>query len=351
MGKLNHEPSIRHFSHPHPLDLTTLQYQPTLTITICSCCGLPCDGRNYTYTCRTCTVGSLGGGGFALHADCAQMHSLITHPSHPGHPLTLHPSPPYQGASSFNCDACGRSGSAFCYHCSVCDFDLHPTCASKPLFAAHPHHPHQLGLEFFPPYPARAFSCDICRDTGKNHWLYRCSSCEFDAHLDCATPIGGGPTGQAPQPQPQQQPRPMSVLQHYPSYPGTYNANNGIRQLQPPQPGSWPQPQMYQLQQQISAPANLQNYQYQQPPAVRPMVGTQPQMYQPPQQLAAAGLGAQQQPNSFGNMIAQSFIDAFSRQAVQNVMGGDNNGSDASNAGVDDAGGDGNFDTSGIDVS
>lgn len=192
MGKLSYEPYIDHFSHPHPLQLTTIQSQPlmNLSIAICSCCSRRFDG-GYLYTCRSCSVGQLQGGrGFALHAACAQMPPLISHPSHPKHPLSLLPAPPYQGSSTFNCDGCSHSGSGFCYHCSECDFDLHPTCASKPLTTAHPRHDHQLSLEFFPPYDIRGFSCDVCGGTGKNHWLYRCSYCEFDAHLDCATFAG-----------------------------------------------------------------------------------------------------------------------------------------------------------------
>lgn len=48
-------------------------------------------------------------------------------------------------------------------------------------------HPHTLELEFSPPYGnAKGFRCDICGIPGSDHWLYRCSRCEFDVHLRCA---------------------------------------------------------------------------------------------------------------------------------------------------------------------
>ncbi|PKI53429.1 hypothetical protein CRG98_026119 [Punica granatum] len=365
MGKLSHEPYIHHFSHPHPLELTNVAQSQSmnLSITICSCCTLRSDG-GYMYTCRTCSVG--GGSGFALHLACAQMPALITHPSHPKHPLSLLPATPYHGGSSFNCDACSCPGTAFCYHCPDCDFDLHPTCAYKPLSTAHPRHHHQLSLEFFPPYSIRAFSCDVCGGTGKNHWLYRCTSCEFDAHLECATSTAGGrPIGQAPAPllqqQPQPQPQPRPALQHYPSYPGSYNNNNVV---QPPQP----QPQQYQVQHQNSAPGNLQNYQYQPqqittspyyniPPASGPTImAPAQQIYRQPQpqpQPAGAGSGGQQgNNNDLTNMMAQSFLDAAAQQAgqtlVQNLMGGgDNNGGTGNDGGGNDCGGGGGDDPSG----
>ncbi|XP_071725079.1 uncharacterized protein [Rutidosis leptorrhynchoides] len=60
-----------------------------------------------------------------------------------------------------------------------------------PLLLAPAHscsHPHALSLKFSSPYfPDIGFSCDICRQVGANHGLYRCDACQFDAHLHCAT--------------------------------------------------------------------------------------------------------------------------------------------------------------------
>ncbi|KAJ6672744.1 hypothetical protein OIU85_014024 [Salix viminalis] len=124
------------------------------------------------------------------------MPNLITHPSHPIHPLTLFAAPPYHGGS-FNCDGCGLQGTGFSYRCTTCDFDVHMICATNPLSLSHRSHPHQLNLVFDPPYQTRAPSCGICDEAGSNHWLYRCVSCGFDAHMDCAN--------NRPSPQQQQQ--------------------------------------------------------------------------------------------------------------------------------------------------
>ncbi|KAH9780789.1 hypothetical protein KPL71_008220 [Citrus sinensis] len=173
MGRLGHDPHIQHFSHLHLLELSNPQ---TLnTTTSCSACKLQPSGL--MYTCKPCN--------FTLHVSCTQMPQLITHPSHPAHSLSLVPTPIYP-AGIFNCDGCGRQGHGFSYHCTHCDFDLHILCATKPLTLIHQSHPHQLQLTFDPPYYTKGFSCDICKKVGSAHWLYRCSLCEFDAHLDCA---------------------------------------------------------------------------------------------------------------------------------------------------------------------
>ncbi|XWS40786.1 hypothetical protein CRYUN_Cryun17cG0025400 [Craigia yunnanensis] len=130
------------------------------------------------YSCKLCN--------FTLHTSCSQLPQLITHPAHPGHSLNLLPTSAYP-IGYFSCDACGQQGHGFNYHCNQCDFDIHSICASKPLSLRHQSHPCQLQLFFYPPYQTKGFSCDICHQIGSNHWLYRCSICEFDVHLTCAS--------------------------------------------------------------------------------------------------------------------------------------------------------------------
>ncbi|EOY02306.1 hypothetical protein QUC31_018246 [Theobroma cacao] len=173
MGKLSHDLHIQHFSHPHLLELTN---PLTLNITPCSGCKLQSSG--WMYICKSCN--------FTLHTSCSQLPQLITHPAHPGHPLTLLPTPAYP-VRCFNCDACGQQGHGFSYHCYQCNFDIHSVCASKPLSLLHQSHPCQLQLFFYPPYETKGFSCDLCHQIGSNHWLYRCSICNFDVHLTCAS--------------------------------------------------------------------------------------------------------------------------------------------------------------------
>ncbi|GMI86819.1 hypothetical protein HRI_002351200 [Hibiscus trionum] len=174
MGKLSHELHIQHFSHPHPLDLIIDPQTQTLNPFPCSACKHLSSG--WMYTCKPCN--------FTLHASCSQLPRLITHPFHPGHSLSLLPAPAYP-VGHFNCDACGQRGNGFNYHCNQCEFDIHSLCASKPLTIRCGSHPCQLQLFFYPPYQTKGFSCDVCHQIGSNHWLYRCSICEFDVHMSC----------------------------------------------------------------------------------------------------------------------------------------------------------------------
>ncbi|KAG8391323.1 hypothetical protein BUALT_Bualt01G0175900 [Buddleja alternifolia] len=170
-----------HFSHPHPLNL--INYQQTLTLTptpppsscCCSACKLNPSGM--IYSCTTCN--------FFLHKNCFEMPRKITHPFHKDHSLTLLPKPDYSDGL-FKCDGCGETGDGFSYNCKPCGLDLHILCAVMPLSVTYVSHAHKLDLTFEPPYGTNDFCCDICKRNGSNNWLYRCSLCGFDAHLNCA---------------------------------------------------------------------------------------------------------------------------------------------------------------------
>lgn len=112
------------------------------------------------------------------------MPKRLNHPSDPKHTLVLLSSPYPEGV--FWCNACGKDGHGFCYHCKECNIDLHVMCSSMPKIVMHGAHPHPLDLAFSPPYPDKIFTCDVCNKNGSNHWLYMCNQCEFDAHLSCA---------------------------------------------------------------------------------------------------------------------------------------------------------------------
>ncbi|RVW35976.1 hypothetical protein CK203_078260 [Vitis vinifera] len=150
MGKLSIEEmrDFSHFSHEHPLELTNLWPQGH---TVCSGCKMSIvAGKDY-YTCKPCS--------YYLHSTCYNLPRLIQHPADPNHDLNLVPS------ASFDCKACGLRGSE-----------------------THRFHPHALKLEFAPPYSnSKGFRCDICGNLGSDHWLYRCSGCDCDTHLACAT--------------------------------------------------------------------------------------------------------------------------------------------------------------------
>ncbi|XP_042050020.1 diacylglycerol kinase theta-like [Salvia splendens] len=173
MGKIEAEPHITHFSHPHPLNLKSINISDPNT-TKCSACQKPATGL--VYRCDSCS--------YTLHNICSEMPEKLNHKADKKHSLTLLPAPAYS-TGSFHCNACGVAGTSFCYHCGECELDLHPACAftrSSVKGGAH-HHPLQLCFE--PPYPDKAFVCDVCGGSGSNHWLYRCEECGFDAHLKC----------------------------------------------------------------------------------------------------------------------------------------------------------------------
>ncbi|KAK3224042.1 hypothetical protein Dsin_011067 [Dipteronia sinensis] len=79
----------------------------------------------WIYTCNYCN--------YFLHISCSKLPQQITHPfDHQNHVLSLLPKPTYsQGL--FNCDACGKQGNGFSYHCGTCNIDLHTICATMPL--------------------------------------------------------------------------------------------------------------------------------------------------------------------------------------------------------------------------
>lgn len=189
MGRVQEqERSLQHFSHAHLLQLCNLQPQDQ---TLCNGCKSPLTGL--AYRCTPCN--------YYLHKACTQIPNQIHHPSHP-HPLVLLPTPAYF-TGSFFCDACGRQGTGFSFHCEACEFDLHAPCASFPRTISHRAHMHPLVITYTNPYNGLPYTCDICKRLGVNQWAYHCAACGFDAHLNCvfsAQSIDGSETHQS-QPQ------------------------------------------------------------------------------------------------------------------------------------------------------
>lgn len=306
--KLNSDPnlSLKHFSHPHELELCT-QLQD---LSPCSGCRLPPLGQ--MYICNPCN--------FTLHLSCAKFPQLITHPSHPNHPLNLLPTSKYPGGR-FNCDACNHRGDGFSYHCGNCEFDLHVICATRPFKITHQLHQCLLELTFKNPYTgAKGFSCDVCRKIGTKQWLYRCPACEFDVHLDCST-AAPRQAIQAPASQP-------TALQHHHSFPGATN------QFQQPTMGTQARPNQYmqaplgvgqvrpnQLFHSASTSA-IPQQQFQQVPIMQGQV--RPNQYmQPPG--ANNGFG-----NGLMNAAIQGLVEGAAQQVgqtfMQGIIGGGNNG-------------------------
>ncbi|GFY99824.1 hypothetical protein Acr_13g0012240 [Actinidia rufa] len=174
MSKLEADQVLCHFSHQHPLELLNFHPQ-SMQKTTCSCCKREASG--WLYHCTKCT--------YSLHKPCSKLPRTLTHMVDENHQLTLLSSPAYP-EGSFVCNACGSNGTGFCYHCKECQIDLHTICSFMPSKIDHSAHDHTLNLCFSPPYDKKTFDCDICLGSGSDHWLYRCDSCEFDAHMKCA---------------------------------------------------------------------------------------------------------------------------------------------------------------------
>ncbi|XP_038904463.1 uncharacterized protein LOC120090827 [Benincasa hispida] len=171
----------KHFSHPHDLKLYQIQEDQTNQQFRCSGCESFCHGL--VYGCRSCE--------FFLHKACATAPRSLRHPSHPSHHLTLLPSPTYPDGS-FLCNACGATGTAFCFSCIPCDLDLHVDCALLPEQLNLNSHRHSLSLVFSPP----SIICNLCRRAlDSRYWSYSCSTCNFHVHTYCATAPTASPVG------------------------------------------------------------------------------------------------------------------------------------------------------------
>ncbi|KAL4637008.1 hypothetical protein ACB092_03G049900 [Castanea dentata] len=101
------------------------------------------------------------------------------------HPLTL-----FGKFITFICDFCGKEGKSMPYLCgSTCGFWAHLNCASFPRMVKHMRHKHPLILTnsiMEDHYEHRV--CQLCvKHVDKNLGVYYCSSCDYVAHLDCAT--------------------------------------------------------------------------------------------------------------------------------------------------------------------
>lgn len=175
----------KHFSHQHSLTFHKSLEAAQLT---CSGCKFPCTGTPI-YSCRPCK--------FFLHEQCFNATRSLNHPLHPKHPLSLFPSPTYP-SGSFICNLCNKSGSAFSFCCSTCEFDLHIHCAynndlnpkpeTSPLpnkFKLKTHLNHKLHY-LVPPYERGACYCDVCGiDCDPDAPLHHCDKCRYDVHVEC----------------------------------------------------------------------------------------------------------------------------------------------------------------------
>ncbi|KAK1261850.1 hypothetical protein QJS04_geneDACA018920 [Acorus gramineus] len=93
---------------------------------------------------------------------------------------------------NFTCKACAKCIQGSAYRCNTCanDYSLHPLCSSAHQKVQHDMHPkHPLTLSASVPNRNNGFECKVCKQrvSTSDQWVYRCASCKFDVHLDCAS--------------------------------------------------------------------------------------------------------------------------------------------------------------------
>ncbi|KAK1320406.1 hypothetical protein QJS10_CPA03g02478 [Acorus calamus] len=197
--------TVMHENHAHELLLVREPPEDRALMFLCDLCGNSVDRHYWVYRCDGCD--------FDAHTDCATRETrppvdelgVLTHnlrlprfshmrghPPDPPPPLTptLPPHLPRLPHRLLLLRRVRRPRRRTdpSFHCPTCKVDLHVPCALMPYHAHHRAHPHPLVLTFMNPYGGSPFTCDICGGIGgPRHWWYRCGSCGFDAHMECAT--------------------------------------------------------------------------------------------------------------------------------------------------------------------
>ncbi|OMO63085.1 Zinc finger, PHD-type [Corchorus capsularis] len=177
---------LEHFSHQHPLLLIE---KPTerLLYGRCDACREQLSGP--IYRCLRCLDF-----GSDLHKQCAEDPPLeINPPFHP-HPLFLLPTPPNRHEKfSDKCNVCNRTCSGFVYHCKPCDFVLDIICGFFQLSTItkfpklkHFSHQHPLLLIHKEFNQVFVYPCTACEQALSRGTIYRCVDCPWN-HLTLLT--------------------------------------------------------------------------------------------------------------------------------------------------------------------
>nr|GEY66143.1 zinc finger, PHD-type [Tanacetum cinerariifolium]GEY82812.1 zinc finger, PHD-type [Tanacetum cinerariifolium] len=179
----------------HSLTHSYTLYQGPVRGSICHICSDEVHG-NWYYDCLLC---EMEWSAFErIHVKCAMKereNHTIYHPSHP-HPLQSGTSQPI----ICKCDACGKEHRGIFYHCTTCfNHNIHIDCAFLPRMLQIQHHTHPLIISYSSEHIERSYmgrnrsyvgsTCRICRAPfGLDYlWNYKCESCRYFVHLDCAT--------------------------------------------------------------------------------------------------------------------------------------------------------------------
>ncbi|XP_060216829.1 protein VACUOLELESS GAMETOPHYTES-like [Lycium barbarum] len=172
---------MKHFSHPHGLELSKIQ---ETNEKICSGCeNKLCGTANYKCTKSNCE--------FSLHKSCFKLPRKVQHNSRPNHPVTLYPTLP-ERRLYFGCNACGEEPKFFVYEWLECNFSLHAKWATSWVESVtREDHQHSLALQYQWPFPiddSVYIFCKVCDGLcNDSKWLYYCAECKLGTHLKCVT--------------------------------------------------------------------------------------------------------------------------------------------------------------------
>ncbi|XP_038882330.1 uncharacterized protein LOC120073579 [Benincasa hispida] len=128
------------------------------------------------------------------------------------------------------CDVCRESIHDNFYHCKDCHFHVHSFCTRVPDKLRHiSDRNHKLRL-----YKLSSGHCSICKEDCSSLWVYGCSVCEVNIHLNCLRrSIARSPSGSrgihhhAPPPWATGPPQPQFHGWGYPNYNHHHQMNHG----------------------------------------------------------------------------------------------------------------------------
>ncbi|KAL6137039.1 hypothetical protein ACLB2K_062334 [Fragaria x ananassa] len=174
------------FHHPirpkHPLILNEAGAKQYL----CDACGHEdCSGK-FTYSCFQCDLN--------FHPQCTFTYPNIKHFSHVHLLMFNQGEQKHEDGAAATvacppvvCSACGDPIHGPSYSCNQCSklFILHKSCGDLRPKMHHPiHNEHPLVL-----LSDRNYCCDICRRSHSGLFSYRCSPCNYELDIQCASDL------------------------------------------------------------------------------------------------------------------------------------------------------------------
>ncbi|KAF5776676.1 putative chromatin regulator PHD family [Helianthus annuus] len=187
----NHERSITHHSHHHPLILVDAQCNDITTMTQndarCNACLIPIQMKMTFYKCKFNGQGC----NFLLHEWCTRLPpELKGYKYHPEHTLLLSTNESNEFAyKGFRCDVCIYPYNGFYYSCVQCNYKIDVWCAFIPDKIKHKSHPnHLLSSNDGHNRSGEDGYCRMCLSgfIDNNEISFSCRQCGFHLHLGCA---------------------------------------------------------------------------------------------------------------------------------------------------------------------